>query len=266
MEKSITKLAIMMAMFMSVTIVVSCGGDDDEVDGGGSVVNPASSKRISKMKCVEDNSVTGRWENEEYFFYDSQGRVIKLKEIKFGKDASVSTTIFDYEGNVINSITDTKWGTEKHNYILSNGRIIKDEENSDYITNYSYDNNGYIISSESPSKKILFTWTNGNLTKYTEYTEAPDNYSIQMEYTSIPWPKNFFFYIKGTNMEKCLEPLGAWGKMPKNLPSKYKAGDGTETFMDYSYTIENGLVTKIDIYYRISIYEYLTATYTIEWE
>lgn len=284
MGKTITKLAILLAMLMSATTLVSCGGDEDEPSGGGSSgggITPISSKRIKKMTWVEDDSYSGRWENEEYFFYDSQGRVINHKEIENdGSSKGVRTIIFAYEGNAITSESSGNWNNgEKHIYTLSNGRIIKDTESgygdpNNYTYNYSYDNNGYIITqtffnsdSDSPySGEIQFTWNDGNLTKLSKTNNDGSGYTCTFLYSSIPWPKNMFFYWKGTNMEEIFEPIGAWGKMPKYLPSKMKYGDGKESWIDYNYTVENGLVTKVDTYYRVSNYEYSTGTCTIEWE
>ena len=213
----------------------------------------------------------------DYDFHDSQGRVVKKTETEtYGRQESSTTTTYTYGNNTIISKIQGDWNNgEIHTFTLSDGRITKDVEESrsrnSYTYNYTYDSNGYLKTqvftddSDYPnSGRIEFIWTDGNLTKISKVWDDGESYSMTISYSSIPWPKNWMHYWKGTNMDKILEPLGAWGKMPKNLPLKYVQvdDDGNTEELTIDYTIENGEITKI--IFQGNMYDN-TEIYTIEW-
>lgn len=256
MKKTIFKCALFMAMITSIATIVSCGDDNEKTGGGDN--GTTTSKHIVKMVEEWYSSYENRKGEETHlFFYDSQGRIVEV-------DNGNRRIHYTYSDNTIRSMSTN----ENHTYTLSNGLIIRDDYSSygDHGTiNYTYDKDGYLInSSESVTehgsiyaRKV--EWKNGNITKI--YYDGVEHNNF--EYTNLPWPKNYFFYLKGLVVDQNLLPLGVWGKTPKNLPSKNIYEDRIIT---YDYTIENGTITKI-ITTLQTPYEFTTETYyPIEWE
>lgn len=253
------KVALMMAAVIGSTAFVSCSSDDEESPKGGGT----TSKHIAKMTWSDGDEI-----ETTTFDYDAQGRVVKVvaTDIYVGGGSSATTT-YTYGGNTIISKTHGGWNDgDTYTYTLSDGLITKEvywKQN-----NYTYDSNGYLKSQILDDGTTEFTWTDGNLTKYTEvsFTDAYTT-TTTVSYSDILWPKNWMHYWKGTNMDHFLEPLGAWGKMPKYLPKKFVRvyNDGTSMEWTLDYTIENGEIVKV-IYQSIEDGEISTEINTIEWE
>ncbi|GEM_PF-3914907 len=281
MEKSITKLAIMMAMFMSVTIVASCGGDDDETGGGGisdgGNNNPISAKHLVR-KTWSGHSLFGDESGTDVYIYDSNGRIkMRKKDTDDGSWQGHDIWQYIYEDNKI--VCDAPYG--RHTYTLSDGRIVKEvEEESDGVCSYTYvyNDNGYLSSiayenkhdGESYRGESLLSWSNGNLIniihRYYRGNDLKEDYFCNYEYTNIPWPKNWIHYnhTEATNIDDVLLYSGLFGKTPKNLPSKLKKDNETYTF---DYVVENGVVTKILEDYHDSNYtEISNRVYNVYWE
>lgn len=264
MKKLSSRLAFMMAMAVCTTAFVSCSSDDEDDPKGGET----TSKRIVKMTWSDGDEI-----NITTFDYDSQGRVMKIKETEVGgkyDEASITTT-YTYGGNTIFSKTQGDWNNENaHTYTLSNGRIIKDiESGGDNGTHtYAYDNNDYVILQtyvhDVDSGKIDFTWTDGNLTKYSDTRDDGSSYTYNISYSNMLWPQNWIHYW--IHMDVVFEPIGAWGKMPKNLPTKSVcvSSDGYTDGWTIDYIIENGLITKT-IWKDLNDPSHTEIT-TFEWE
>ena len=251
------KVALMMAAVIGSTAFVSCSSDDEDGTKGGGM----TSKRIVKVYYDGSSDAT--------IDYDSQGRVVKVNGVD-------NVTTYTYGENFIISKNQSEWGEETITYTLSNGLITKsvykDDANS-YTITYTYDSNGYMTSQITTvggiTSKMTLTWADGNLTKLSEVHD--NSYSSYLEtvtisYSDILWPQNFMMTMDGTGLEmdEALEPLGVWGKMPKNLPNKtVSIYDGGETFeKPIDYTVENGEVTNI-IFYRS---DGNTEIITYEWK
>lgn len=263
------KLAFMMALAVCATAFVSCSSDDDKDNSNGGGM---TSKRIVKETWSDGDEI-----ETVAYEYDSKGRVVKVIETNIdGRSESSATTTYTYGESTI--ISKSQSG-ETHTYTLSDGRIIKEVEsysrNSEtYTYTYAYDNNGYLISQKYHGRETEFIWTDGNMTKMIEKEGDGWTRTSTYSYSSIAWPQNWMQYWDGTSMDKYLEPLGAWGKMPKNLPTKYirVQDDGYSIYTEevtLDYTIENGEVTKVtyhvqtnDDYYKGSD----TEVVTFEWK
>ena len=257
MKKTISFLSLLFGLFMCVTVFSACGDDDESF--GGNESSHQTSKHI--VKTIEED---GSSIYETTFLYDSQGRIVKVDEIRTSSrtnDHSVLT--YQYGELAINSneVRETSYSngqiftwSESHTYTLRNGLIVKDVEvqssngghPSSTTTTYTYDNNGYMATSSVNGYTNNFTWTNGNLTCMGER---------EFTYTNISWPKGMFFHFKGSNLDSLLWPGGFWGKTPKNMPHQDLYKEWT-----YDYTITNGLITKMRLIESGSV-EYV-ATYT----
>lgn len=205
-------MAVMMAV-MSFGFA-ACSGDDDE-DGGGS----GSGALIKQIIGVTDS------DDDCTFEYDAMGRVIKAN--------SRNSRTYTYGENAI-------YVNGSKEYELSHGRIVKEGE---YDT-HAYDNNGYLHhDGDGSDDYYTYTWKDGNLVKYGNKYQY-----WTVTYSKMKWPKGWMHYWKGTEMDAYLEPSGAWGKMPKNLPSvvtEYN-GDGSvyRTFT-FEYVVENNRITQL---------------------
>ena len=238
------KVALMMAAVIGSTAFVSCSSDDEESPKGGGM----TSKRIAKMTWSDGSKI-----ETTTFSYDAQGRVVKVIEtdMRGGSESSTTTTTYTYGGNTIISkahyVSGNYENEETHTYTLSDGLIVKEVENytsgssySSYTNtyNYTYDSNGYL---KTKDRDVEFTWTDGNLTKWDR-----GDYMYTVSYSDISWPQYYMAYINGTSIDLFLEPLGVWGKMPKNLPKKMVRvySDGETEAYTIDYTVENGEITK----------------------
>lgn len=235
------KVGLMTAALIATAAFVSCSSDDDESSNGG---GGATSKRIVRA-------------NDATIDYDSQGRIVMIT----GNDY---VTTYTYGENTIIRKTQDDWGEKTNTYTLSNGLITKSvyKGSNTITTTYTYDSNGYMASQIEDiedkyapyTNKLALTWTDGNLTKLSEVQQHGDGYSfrttVTISYSDILWPQNFVMFWDKTGLEidAALEPLGVWGKMPKNLLNKIVSvydyyGDTFERTIDY--TVENGEITKI---------------------
>ena len=265
MKKLNFKMAFMMAaVVIGSPVFTSCSNDDDNDSAGGGM----TSKHIVKMTWSDEYGYT----KVTTFDYDSQGRVVKKTRTSLWGGTPVTTT-YTYEENTI--ISETPYDDNEgdfHIYTLSNGRIIKDVYESIEkgwrgvsTYEYTYDRNGYMTSqicttNYNDTHKTEFTWIDGNLTKYSQIMDDGRSYIYNISYSNIPWPQNWMQYWTETLMDEALEPLGVWGKMPKNLPNKFIDIDSTE---DNDYTIEDGLIIKVIS--KISNHDG-ESIYTFEWK
>lgn len=265
MKKLNFRMVLMATLVIGSTAFISCSSDDEDGSNGG----VATSKRIKKITDEYDGRTT-----TITFDYDSQGRVIKKVETEKepGYNWEYKTTYTYGENTISRKDSDG----ETCIYTLSNGRIVKEvRKRYDFscTCNYTYDSNGYLKSityndsDNSSLGKIDFTWNGGNLTKYSE-TEDDYLYNQTISYSNIPWPK--YYMLEMECIDGTLEPLGVWGNMPKNLPSKVvQSSNDFNSEYTYDYTIEDGVITKIVITGNGTEYDRPivgTEIVTFEWE
>lgn len=202
-----------MAVMMAVGSFgfTACSGDDDE-DGGGS----GSGALIKQIIGVTDS------DDDCTFEYDAMGRVIKA-----------NSRTYTYGENAI-------YVNGSKEYELSNGRIVKEGE---YDT-HSYDNKGYLQhDGDGSDGYYTYTWKDGNLVKYGNKYQY-----WTVTYSKMKWPKGWMHYWKSTEMDAYLEPSGAWGKMPKNLPSvmtEYNKDGSVYRTFTFEYGVENNRITQL---------------------
>lgn len=201
-------MAIMMVLIASS--FTACSSDNDDEEDGGSSSSGALIKQIIGVTDSEDNCT---------FEYDEKGRVIRANR-----------NTYSYSENAI-------FVNGRQEYVLSNGRIVKEDN---YET-YAYDSNGY-LKEQSGDINFTFTWKDGNLIKYGD-----ENNYFTVSYSKQKWPKGWMHYWKYTEMNEYLEPAGAWGKMPKNLPaviSEYDR-DGLWRTFTFEYSFEQGHIIQL---------------------
>ena len=254
-------------MLLCMTFLSACSGDEENANE----INNNPSRHIVKISYGNGNSI-----EETTYDYDNHGRVIMATETWITSNSSISaTTTYTYGGSTIISNTQGDFDRGSCTYSLSaDGLIVKSAENSyagsSYSYTHSYDKDGYLISQSFNdidgffSGKILYNWEDGNLTKIAKYDDDGGSYILTIDYSSIPWPKNWMLYWKGTNMDEVFELIGAWGKMPKFLPNKftYDYGDG----WTIDYVIEKGEIVKVVFRDLEDTDKSASEVYTVEWE
>lgn len=204
-------ITIMMLLVAGCFTACSSSDDDEEEEkGGGGSSSGALIKQIIGVTDSEDNCT---------FEYDTMGRVIK---------ANSKTYSYGEKAIFVNG---------RQDYVLSNGRIVKEDN---YET-FAYDNNGY-LKEQRGDVNFTFTWKDGNLIKYGD-----ENNYFTVTYSKQKWPKGWMHYWKYTEMNEHLEPAGAWGKMPKNLPAEISQYDneGLWRIFSFEYTVEKGRITQL---------------------
>ena len=250
------RIIFMIAVLMGMNLFSSCGSSDDEdksrIDNG---PDSQSSKYILKRTYSNGSSI---WEST--YAYDSESRVTKIAESrKSGNRTTSATKTYVYGGNTIISKNVGDWNDgEVHTFTLNDGLIVRNVEGAigknAYTYNYVYDDRGYIKSlsfaddSEfSVSGFMQFIWTDDNLTKIVKSLDSGIMTTTTISYSTIPWPRNWFQYWNGSNMDEELDPLGAWGKMPNYLPTKFTTtkSNGNNEEWTIDYTLENGDITKM---------------------
>lgn len=267
MKKTIYYMSLFIGLFICSSVLTACGDDDDDNGGSG------GKKDDSDMRIIKRHFINAYDEMGDYYYsYDEQGRVAEIYNYDIytgnNEDYERSTT-YTYSNSVIKktySDSHQKW-----TYHLLDGRIISEDSYNDK-TEYKYDKDGYLQSvkevyDDDESERTL-TWSNGNLTKIT-YKSKTYTDTITMFYSNIPWPKHWFcseYDILDWDVN--LIPQGAYGKMPKYLPSKIESRffNHTET---YEYEVRDGnvvsMVTRIpDEPDRIGLDEYTWGNYKVK--
>ena len=240
MKNQLSLLSRMFGFFVCVTMLCSCGGDDD-----GSVTPPAG-KRLAKITKIEHNTVL-------IFTYDSQGRVVRRDE--YINDVCNGYITFKYTDNKIveksyshNSIQTT---TE---YTLENGLIVSDKHSQEGVDDaqYTYINNR--IDTKTTNRHTYnYIWSGGNL-----MTVDREGKIITCEYTNIIAPQLPFNFMKPNNLL-----ASYYGMTTKNLPSKF-IDDGT--VVAYDWTMDGGYPVKRVMTETRSSGRISTAIWLFEWK
>lgn len=234
--RKIKNFGLVGGLFVISFAIMACSKND-----GVDEEKPSSSKRI--VKISEDR---GSYVEETSFQYDSQGRLITEKSNWI---THYETRNYTYnETSIIRKQEGDMGSASSTNYTLSDGRIIREVRDESITKDYTYDDSGYLMKqtydggTQSDSGTILFEWSDGNLMKYTKTRDGGSSTVYTITYSDIAWPQNFFIEWDGTNIEAVLEPMGAFGKMPRYLPKKISLSSGREYTIDY--TMADGYVTK----------------------
>jgi hypothetical protein len=232
-EKMMMLASLLMGFAVSVTMI-SCGGDDGNGDGP----SGGSGKRLVKIT----ESSNGKTDSNIYtteFTYDPQGRITKLVIKKNGGLYAETAYIYSETLIVRNRISysnGSQSSTSTHKFSLENGRVVKDAGSHATYT-FTYDSNGYlrtgteISSPGSDSETTDYVWENGNLVKIGQRT---------YEYGNLAWC-NIGFEFSGPDMEPALQMTGFYGRMPKNMPTKYYGSK----IKEFKYGVSGGLITSI---------------------
>ncbi|MGN8057756.1 hypothetical protein ACTJKN_15860 [Pedobacter sp. 22163] len=179
--------------------------------------------------CLADHGVYKSInENESYdYFYDVDGRLIKIKNNSFGIEISYTYSTSEIIVIEPNNIQYYK--------LDEKGRIKNKTSNKGENIEYSYNVEGYLtevkyIDNCNSNLNIIekYSYLNGNLTSY----QINDGKAIIIEYGSELAVENFFIYEKKINLPFVLySPLKRFfGKLSKNLPSQKKISSGAETY------------------------------------
>lgn len=260
--------------FCSLTLLLSCGGSEDDTDTNGGNGAPKS-MRISKI--VEETQGTIR---ERLFTYDTNGRIVTMiTKVNSASDNSEYKRTYQYGETLIiekteinQQVSSLDAGPRPHTYTLKDGRIVLDGEtetksgHTKYVA-FTYDqegrmesfSNAFADANDEPFFNYL-TWKEGNLMEidYRAFLHAP------YIYTNMVWATGLIVDVSEV-IVPCTDPIllaaGFYGKLPKNLPSKCYN-------VSYEYTTSGGHVTKIkkvteDI---TGYYPSETCTINITWE
>ena len=204
------------------------------------------------------------------FKYDSQDR---MSQIIFGEvagDEEIMARVF-YEGNEVTKLLEDVNVTYE---LDAKGRVVKasptflrsydDEEDDDYEV-FEYGTNGYISRVTGPlMPDCEFEVTNGNYTRMSvngsglsiEYTEYPNNYSIDMNYYLLNSATLTPFY--------CLWFSKFPGTVCQNLIKRISGSDNVVT---YYYTFDAaGRVSSITMNKSYGDGENIIAGMTVQYE
>ena len=231
-------LALPLGLFMA------CGDEDDAVNSS------TNGKRITKI--IEESQGTTR---ERLFTYDSEGRVVKMKTtVNSASESHAYNSTYQYSDSLIKcneEVVDTDQ-LLKHTYRVEDGKIVLDTISNYNIPMYShmfYDKDGFLNEIINylefdnidlyyyPNRCCFINWEKGNMS--TQDFRGV-KYAI-WDYTDLPWKKGTFFEFDNSiipETDPVLLGMGYYGKLPKNLPSRY----GKRL---YDYTVSEGLVTKV---------------------
>lgn len=255
--------------FLSLTMMVSCGGSDDDNDNIGG--NSASrGKRLSKIVEETKDAIY-----ERSFTYDNQGRITEMDtKVTSASETGIYKSTYQYGETLIikkfeSNQTASPLASGTHTYTLKDGRIVLDAEtrsgNTKYVA-FTYDQegkmdsySGYFSNPNDEYQIHRLTWKDGNLMEIDlGYSYAPYAYS------NLTWTAGLMFDISQgivPDADPILFATGFYGKLPKNLPSKIDN-------VSYEYTTSGGLVTKIKRVWvdTTGYYPAETCTINITWE
>ena len=277
-----TVRSILILSLVSI-FLMACSSDDTEPESTGNKFSAPTinGKRLVKIK--QGDTFTS-------LEYNSQGQVSKVKH--HSKDGTIRENSYWYEDRSV------IWSPYKHIYNISNGYAVEcnftaltsDDENAMTVEcqeSYLYDAQGcllkaikppYDFAEEDPINEIYnYTWKDGNIISVTEKTSREniilsENTEFIINYTTIENTIPLFFtYYYSNNLY--LEWQGYFGKRCKNLPlsvtfinhTMEPSWDGYSTTYHYSYTVEDGLITKIAVESTTNKGISSKDTYELEW-
>lgn len=265
---------------MTGLLIVSCSNDDTASSDANAKTNlysittvnpdenfPSEEKKMTFYKGKLLNIQYGNGIREDYYYngnlvskiynfysnklntkltyaYDSKGRIIAITETFFIENGErANHYFFTYTGNKIL----LRFGTPESR-ILSELTV---DANNNIISEKSLDENGTI------SHECTFTYTNGNLTSYTDnslpdspitraytYTTLKNNSNYNPYLFGKEWKMNFSLdnYINGNGLTKPMEAVS------ENLPSGFTQDNNgirtIEAAIDYSFNDKNQLIKE----------------------
>lgn len=246
------KKIFMLLVACVAMVFVSCSKDDDE-DGG--TTNKDGKKLVSKIIY---NEVDGYdTDISEYnFTYDSEGNVSEVVESYTRRnETSRYITTIKRNGNKV-TMTELDLEDQSKYYTWCTlddaGRVIKEEDNDNSLTTFTYDNLGQLIKIITPDEDDCnreYTWKQGNMTNSKHWHinssgEKYDNSETVYEYTQ---------HANNINIDFTWESWGSFymdtyfGKTNKNLIKSYTESDGDKG--EYEYEFDGDYVSTIKEYW-----------------
>lgn len=247
--------SMMMLMVIALTMMVSCGGEN-ETDGGDKNidgVNVVSGKRMTELNLYEskdDSEPSSVYKME----YDSKGRLTKLLveqwessmygsgngKYRSGKYTDLAT--IDYELRVItiyfNTTSSSKmmfgFSLNKDGFISQIGEC-----------SFNYDTNGYLIGVENPKGIGTLVYDNNELVKaMTSHFSNGRTSLYYITYGNVNDKGELYTLVKRTNTDRTSTPFknfesvigfiayqsGLFGKVVKVVYNLKDKNDATQLF------------------------------------
>ena len=224
-------LRFVSAAFLAVLSVftVSCNSEDNDGNNGG-----VSGKRFKQISTDEWNSKDEKISSSFIqFSYDSNGRVVKMEEIRKDYDDQDSTsdvTTYHYEDNriIYNSVREffrpggySYSDVDTKLYTLENGLVSSILDNNGKKKVVFYDNDGYLKTIKYANNyrdSVNYNWVDGNLMKIEDITSY-NTYAYKLSYSIIPLTKEYITSTWG-GPDAVLWNAGYFGKRPNYLFAK----------------------------------------------
>lgn len=263
--------------FAALFTLSSCGDDD----GDNESVEPYRNTKPMRVSKITESHTRYSYNIVYNLVYDNSGNLEKV--IYDGTRTGYYT--YSYDGNTVtrNLYYDYEGKTSLYKtetFELKNGNVLKivgwydPISHSKTTRHYNYDSNGCIIMERRTYSNSEFTnsltWENGNMTRCVEYYNGSTSRTVNVAYSSIPWPQNLSMYLlvyaDSEAEDLFLYPAGIWGNSPKYLPSRYDIYDTSGNLDIYGcaidYTMKQGLIARMSV----SDNDGSAKRFDIEWE
>lgn len=198
----------------------ACSSDDDDEGSGG-----GAGRRISTIRYgYIGDSGKEEYDEESKYEYDKQGRIVK--ETYTSKDGYYETITYQYNDATIVESSKSTYGTYTTEYVISNGKIVKETDGYGNSISYKYDGNRLkSISDGESTDNVVWDGNNIKSIQSSEYT-----------YSDIQAEKGWTYYH---NINAVLYNSGYYGDCSQNLiETETRYGET----VSYKYEIGYGYV------------------------
>ena len=253
--------------------------DDGNTDPGEGDEDPGDDTAPSLYKPFETDKIvshitirySGRTSDND-FIYDSEGRIIEQRTITNGKEETLVTKSFEYNGDFIDaSIYPTSSGAVS-DYILNEYGYVAEitSEIHTYPIIPIYDADNYWLGNNQRGEGQTLFYTDGNLTRDTSLSLSfTCTYTDHLNDTSIDLTTSVVRQAYDDILKTIELPTDIFGKRSRNLPAQLTF-TSIDDWIGYDYEFDaQGRVTKIlATYHDYNIdgeeeNSYISATYEI---
>ena len=197
------------------------------------ITTPNNHTKIIKKNSLDETlEIIDNNNNKITYSYDAMGNLVKT-------DAEGKISIVKYDNLGRKIYLKTPENGETRYYYNGFGELIKQVDNKGIVTTFKYDKLGRVISKKAGSKKITYSYDNGNYAKgKVVKISSNDGWTKEFEYNSLSQLKSKILKIDNQELKESYN-YDEIGRLKELI---YPSG----MRLKYSYTLE-GYLDQISI-------------------
>lgn len=229
---------------------------------------------VLSVSCKKDNTepkiqkrltMCGDEWDKYYFTYNADGKIKEVKRNPAEDGSWERTWTFTWNGNKA-SVKYIKEGEEQAplSFTLgTNGFVSTFTDTWGDVRNMEYTNEGYLSKvSKGTDAKCNCVWENGDLKKWSRFTDDGEQFKVQTFLTEENIGGIFADATDKAGIDRWMFEIGLFGKASKHLLDQ-AAWDGSESIAEHKYEKDtDGFVTTVTKYYDGEV----DQVYNYQWE